>query len=184
MKNIFVLIALACTACDEKPETNDSDYESIVEDIYHEDGEVIVSISPNPNAYMLTCDSVVSIYETPGDESSLLLKSAHSVGNRWEGYYLDGEFVYPDYGMGCDIMECVPLEGPFSEKLITYELEDERLEPPEGIADYLDEDEIPEDVGSVSTREIVRGMVEVQVKYYQDSSCTTIEIETFERFIE
>ena len=66
-------------------------------------------------------EPLVSIYEVPGDDSVVL--SPESVADRFEGYYLDGEFVAPQINPGCDMVMCSQITASPSVSLIAHDLD-------------------------------------------------------------
>ena len=123
------MIAFACS--EEKPVEPEPD-NSIIDSVVAEDSIAEVTLVEGAEIYHLTCmGDLLSVLETPGDESSMVVTAADDVADRFEGYYLDGEFVYPTYHEGCDVVACVQVNWEPAIPLISYSVEEDQMIPPE-----------------------------------------------------
>ena len=167
MRHVLLTSLFLVTACDPSEPLNIS---------VHQDSEqVVVDIQEAPPMFIESCmNPVIQLAQIEEDESlSALTTDVESAGDRWEGYWLDGEFVYPSPDEGCDVVMCVPLEDNPSRALIAYTVVGEEA-PPEDLEAWLEENgdwmEAAESVAVVESAPIT-GELEVTLSFYESGDC-------------
>ena len=136
---------------------------------------VFVDIQHTSNKYIMTCSTpVIQLAQMAEDGSTTPLETdVEAVGDRYTGYWLDGEFVYPSLDEGCDVLMCVPIEENPTQILISYEVTGEAA-PPDDLDTWLKENggwmEAEEMVTVVESAPIL-DRVEVMFSYYEDAEC-------------
>ena len=167
MRHVFLTSMLLATACDPSEPLNIS---------VHQDGDqVVVDIQEAPPMFVQSCMTPVlqlAQIEEDGTQSALTA-DVESAGDRWEGYWLDGEFVYPSLDEGCDVVMCVPLDDNPSRALISYTVVGEEA-PPQDLEAWLEENgdwlEAAESVAVVESAPIT-GELEVTLSFYESGDC-------------
>ena len=172
-------------ACSESAEET-----ALIEFVEKIDNLAVVHLSATADIYHLTCSGdLLQVFELPGDQSSLVANRVDYVADRNVGYYLNDEFVYPTFDLGCDVVECVPVQWKPNASLISYHLEDELQDPPADYVEYVEENgwgEEPARQVPTVTHTLLTGSVELKLNYYLTSTCIDdpINTEGFEFLIE
>lgn len=167
MRSPFLASLLLATACDA-PDGSDISL--------HQDGDqVVVDIQEAPPMFVQSCMTPVLQLAQLEDDGTLsaLETDVESAGDRWEGYWLDGVFVYPSLDEGCDMVVCMPLSDNPSLDLIAYTVVGDEA-PPEELEAWLEENggwmEAAESVAVVESMPIT-GELEVTLSFHESGEC-------------
>ena len=164
--SFFCLPLVACG------EPNDS----VIEEVRVESDRLVVELRPGADLYYETCvtELVTLSKEDPSGGAMDLTTDIEAVANRWEGYWLDGEFQYPSFDEGCDIVMCSAVDFDPEVGRKTFEITGVDV-PPEDLAELFAANpwagEAPEQVEVVESVAI-EGSIRVEVNYYLDDDCS------------
>ena len=167
MRHTSLTVLLLVTACEPSEALNIS---------LQQDGDrVVVDIQQAPPMFVQSCMTPVLQRAQLEDDGTLsaLTTDVERAGDRWEGYWLDGEFVYPSLDEGCDMVVCMPLSDNPSLDLIAYTVVGEEA-PPEALEAWLEEHggwmELAASVAVVESVPIT-GELEVTLSFYESAEC-------------
>ena len=144
-----------------------------------ESDRLVVELTEGERRYHLTCMTEVLALsrQDPSGGVTPLVTDHEAVADRFEGYWLDGEFAYPYFDEGCDVVVCVELDEDPEIGLLEYAVTGSDA-PPEDLQSYLDQhgmgQEAPESV-SVVESSIIEGDIEVQLTFHTASDCSDPE---------
>jgi hypothetical protein len=174
-----LLPALSLAACGE-PKCGVSECSvSAIADVRVESDRLVVELTEGERRYHLSCvTEVVSLARQDPSGGITPLATEHEVvADRFEGYWLDGEFVYPYFDEGCDVVECVELDEDPESGLIEYAVTGSDA-PPDDLQSYIDTygwgQEAAESVSVVESASI-EGSIEVRLAYHTSPDCTDPE---------
>jgi hypothetical protein len=171
------VVATSAYSCSSSPELG-----------AHLDGRTLVlDVDPADDLHYLTCDYDLFQVEKKVGNAWVALKDERA-GSYWQpctfdGYYLDGGFVQPCCGAGCDLEMCVSLPAR-THVGSTVEYVSTGTQPPESF-DYQDlcggsSTPPPSAVPTIESRP-VHGLVRTRVRVFLDSKCkdsyrTTVQV--------
>ena len=167
MRRTVLSSLLLVTACDPT--------ESLDLSVHQDGGEVVVDIQESPPMYVQSCMTpVLQLAQLEDDGSqSALVTDIEEAGDRWEGYWLDGSFVYPSLDEGCDMVVCMPLTDNPRRALTAYTVIGEEA-PPADLEAWLEENagwmEAPESVSVVESMPIT-GELEITLSFFASDTC-------------
>ena len=141
---LALLPLLSIVACNE-PKCGESGSESecagdAIADVRVESDRLVVELNEGERRYQLTCmtEVVALSRQDPSGGVTPLVTDHEAVADRFEGYWLDGEFVYPYFDEGCDVVVCVELDEDPEIGLLEYAVTGSDA-PPEDLQSYLDQ---------------------------------------------
>lgn len=142
--------------------------------------EVTVEIQTTPaGASFQNCTHFIRFYEADDSGAAPIGSTLFDdQADAWNGYFLDGKYVPPIAGMGCDVGACQELDGyKASFRLLNYERIGVRTltekENEEFAADYRKTaagDNVPNELSDYISHP-VQGTIRMEIEYYLDDDC-------------
>ena len=145
---------------------------------YQDGDELVVDLQDAPELFVKTCTTpVLQLAQITADGGRTpLVTAAEDIVNRYDGYWLDGRFVYPATDEGCDILMCTPLDDSPRLQLIAYTVTGDEAPPDDleaWIAQHGGRLEAAEAVPVVESMTI-SGAVEVTLSAFDNDTCSGV----------
>lgn len=191
LKNITLVLAvfLWCCACDHPGEGNLRGEIATAELLRSDDGDqsvLKITFDSNFEGYFETCTNWFRIFKVDDKTQERIILADIDSSDEWNGYYLDGEFMNPIQGLGCDVLDCSPISNrSFSHDLVEFEktgvkvLSDEEkaaLVPAYEMT--LFQREVPDVLTEYITVPLEQGTLEVEIDYTATDECHTSNMTT------
>jgi hypothetical protein len=159
-------------ACGEKEE-----HEPAISDVEVQDDALVVHFATGVYGWQCS-SSLVQVHQADDSDTLQVLETdPDRVGNLGMGYWLDGEFRYPSFDEGCDVMQCIALEERTIGR-IAYSLTGTDA-PPDDLQAYHDDygwgAEVPDEVEVVEGQRYA-GEVVVTVEVHRVADCSDAEV--------
>jgi hypothetical protein len=176
--NLSAILPLA--ACGDRLKCgDDAQCDGPIERVEVESDHLVVELAEGPELYQLTCmTDVVALAVLDGSGGETPLATDHAaVADRYEGYWLDGVFLYPSFDEGCDVVECRPIDRDPEIGRIAFAVTGSDS-PPDDLQSHIDSfgvnEEAAEEVAVVEGT-LIEGSILVSLTYHLDDQCQDAE---------
>lgn len=149
--------------------------EDVIEEVRVESDRLVLELREGARLYHETCvtELVAVSQEDPSGGSTPLFTDVEELANRWDGYWLDGDFRYPSTDEGCDVVMCSAVDFDPEVGRMVFEVTGMDV-PPDDLEEYIETypwvGEAAEQVEVVESAPM-EGLVRLELTYYRDADC-------------
>ena len=170
---------MSLTACNQpKCEEATCSVEAI-EAVRVDADRIVVELREGERRYHLSCitEVVTLAQQDPSGGVTPLYTDHERVADRFEGYWLDGDFQYPSFDEGCDVVTCVELDADPEVGRTAFAAVGVDA-PPDDLQSYLDDHgggQAAAESVSVVESFAIEGSIEVRLAYHTAPDCSDAE---------
>ncbi|HCH63038.1 MAG TPA: hypothetical protein DFR83_09550 [Deltaproteobacteria bacterium] len=174
---LFPFVSLA--ACHEPKCVQETCSVDAIDAVRVESDRIVLELAEGERRYHLSCQTeVITLARQDPSGGITPIDTDHQrIADRFEGYWLDGEFQYPSFDEGCDVITCMELDAEPAIGRTEFAVVGTDA-PPEDLQSYIDEygwdQEAPDSVSVVESIGI-EGSIEIRLAYHSTPDCSDAE---------